>query len=139
MTASTLTPEDQAALAAVPQRITEAWATNDASAFAKVFTEDATMVLPGDVFKKGRADIEAFMAAAYAGPFKGTNVTGDPVDVKLLSASGDAAALITIGGVLQPGETELSRSATIRATWILAKHDGEWLISAYHNSGVYED
>jgi uncharacterized protein (TIGR02246 family) len=136
MTASTLTPEVQAALAAVPQRITEAWAANDASAFAKVFTEDATMVLPGDVFKKGRADIEAFMAAGYAGPYKGTNVTGVPVDAKLLND--DAAALVTLGGVLQPGETEISRSATIRATWILAKQDGEWLISAYHNSGVYE-
>jgi uncharacterized protein (TIGR02246 family) len=139
MPASTLTPELQAALAAVPQRITDAWAANDASAFAKVFTEDATMVLPGDVFKRGRADIEAFMAAGYAGPYKGTNVTGQPVDAKLLTASGDAAALVTIGGVLQPGETELTRDATIRATWILAKHDGEWLITAYHNSGVYED
>jgi uncharacterized protein (TIGR02246 family) len=139
MAVSILTPEVQAALAAVPQRITVAWAANDASAFAKAFTDDATMVLPGDVFQKGRAAIEAYMAAAYAGPFKGTNVTGRPVDAKLLNEAGDAAAIVTLGGVLQPGESELSRKATIRATWILAKLEGEWLITAYHNSGVYED
>lgn len=139
MPTSTLSPEVQAALAAVPRRISEAWAANDATAFAEEFTEDATMVLPGDIFKKGRADIQAFMAAGYAGPYKGTNVTGEPVDVKLLNAAGDIASVVTMGGVLQHGETEVSRAAVIRATWILAKHDDRWLISAYHNSGVYED
>jgi uncharacterized protein (TIGR02246 family) len=135
---ATLTPEIQAALAAAPQRITQAWAENDAAAFAAAFTEDGTMVLPGDVFKKGRADIEAFMAAGYAGPYKGTSVTGRPIDAKLLNEAGDVASVVTIGGVLQPGETETSRAATIRATWILAKQGGEWLISAYHNSPAYD-
>ena len=62
-------------------RLVEAWSRNDAAGVANSFTEDGVMILPGDVFKKGRDEIHSFMAAAYAGPFKGTGVTGRPVDV----------------------------------------------------------
>lgn len=126
--------EDRSAVAAVPQRIVEAWAANDGAAFARVFTEDATMVLPGDVFKQGRAEIEAFMTAGYAGPYKGTRVTGSPIDVRF---TGDGAAVVvTQGGVLAPGATTVAPEEEIRATWVLAKQGHEWLITAYHNSPV---
>ncbi|TDD35517.1 SgcJ/EcaC family oxidoreductase [Actinomadura sp. KC06] len=125
---------DQAAAAALPQRMIAAWAANDASAFADLFTEDATMVLPGDVFKKGRGEIHAFMTAGYAGDFKGTTVVGKPLDVRFAGA--DTAILITQGGVVAAGENELRREREIRATWVLARQGGDWLISAYHNSPV---
>ena len=122
--------QEMSAVAAVPQRITTAWAANDATAFA----EDGTMVLPGDVYKKGRGEIEAFMTAGYAGPYKGTNVTGEPLDLKFLGS--DAAVLVTQGGVLAPGESKVAPEREIRATWVLRKQDGDWLITAYHNSPV---
>ncbi|MFE9202431.1 SgcJ/EcaC family oxidoreductase [Micromonospora sp. NPDC007230] len=121
---------EQAAIAAVPQRMVAAWAAHDADAFAELFTEDGTMILPG-VYQKGRDEIRRFMAAGYAGHYNGTTVTGRPIDIKPLGAG--AVALLTEGGVLATGETELSTAAAIRASWILVKRDGQWLLAVYQN------
>lgn len=119
-----------AELAAVPGRLVSAWAAHDAEAFSQLFVEDGTLILPG-VYKKGRDDIREFMAAGYAGPYKGTNVTGTPLDIKPL---GDGAfALITVGGVLAPGEKEVSTKEAIRASWILVNDEGTWRLAVYHN------
>lgn len=130
---SPLSP-DEAAVRAVPQRIMAAWAQNDADAFAEVFAEDGTMILPGDVFVKGREGIRSFMAAGYSGPYRGTRVYGEPISATFLGDS--AGVLITQGGVLAPGETEVAPERAVRAMWVLSKQDGEWLIAAYQNTPI---
>ncbi|GAA2597185.1 SgcJ/EcaC family oxidoreductase [Actinomadura fulvescens] len=131
---SALTSADQAGAAQTLRRIIAAWADNDADAFAAVCAEDATLVLPGDVYLKGRAAIRDFMAAGYQGPYKDSRVFGEPLDVKFVSD--DVCVLVTQGGVLMPGETKVSDEQAIRATWVLSRQDAEWLITAYHNSNV---
>lgn len=121
---------DQAAIAALPARMIETWAAHDTEGFADLFTEDGTLILPG-VYKKGRAEIQQFMAAAFAGPYKGSRVTGQPIDIKPLGTG--AVALITQGGVIPAGETELPDKAAIRASWILVKRDGQWRLAVYQN------
>ncbi|GLF98802.1 SgcJ/EcaC family oxidoreductase [Streptomyces yaizuensis] len=128
------TADDMAAVGGVPERMMAAWAANDASALAGIFTEDGTMILPGDVFKKGRDEIRSFMADNYAGPFRGTSVFGAPLDVRFIDSG--TAVLVTQGGVLLPGESEVAPEREIRATWILSKRADGWFISAYHNSPV---
>ena len=120
-----------AELAAVPGRLVSAWAAQDAEAFSQLFIQDGTMILPG-VYKKGREDIRIHMEAGYAGPYKGTSVTGTPLEIKPLGS--DAFALITVGGVLAPGEKEVSAKEAIRASWILVKDDdGTWRLAVYQN------
>ena len=120
-----------AELAAVPGRLVSAWAAHDAEAFSQLFIQDGTMILPG-VYKKGREDIRMHMEAGYAGPYKGTSVTGTPLEIKPLGS--DAFALITVGGVLAPGEKEVSSKEAIRASWILVKDDdGTWRLAVYQN------
>jgi uncharacterized protein (TIGR02246 family) len=121
---------EQAEIAAVPARMVAAWAAHDAEAFADLFTQDGTLVLPG-VYRKGRQEIREFMTAAYAGPYQGTRVVGSPIDVKPLADG--AVALLTIGGVLASGESELSDEAAIRASWILVRRDGRWQLAVYQN------
>jgi uncharacterized protein (TIGR02246 family) len=120
-----------AELVAIPGRLVTAWAANDAKAFSQLFIEDGTMILPG-VYKKGREEIRQHMEAGYAAQYKGTTVTGSPLDAKPLGS--EAVAMITVGGVLAPGEKEVSSKEAIRASWIMVKDDdGMWRISVYQN------
>lgn len=119
---------------AVPQQIVAAWADNDADAFAAVFADDATMILPGDVFCTSRDQIRAYMAQAFDGPLKGTRVAGEPLAVRQLGP--DAAFLVTKGGVLAPGDAEVTGERAIRATWVLTKKDGGWYIAGYQNTPI---
>lgn len=125
-----LTATDQAAIAAVPARMVAAWAAHDAAAFADLFTDGATMLLPG-VQQQGKASIKEFMSAAFAGPYKGTRVTGTPL--QLIALNADAVAVITEGGVIKAGSTELVAADAIRASWILVKREEKWLLAVYQN------
>ncbi len=122
---------EQAAVAALTQRVISAWAYGDGDAFADLFVEDGTMALPG-LFRKGREEIRAYLRESFAGPYKNTQVTGKPLDLRFLTP--DCAMLITQGGVLAPGETEVRDEQAIRATWTAVKRDGQWRMAAYMNT-----
>ena len=130
-TNGTGTAADQAAIAALTQKVIAAWAYHDADAFAGVFTEDGTMILPG-VYKKGREEIRAFLVESFAGNYKGTQVTGRPLEIRFFTP--DSGVLITQGGVLGPGETEVSDAQSIRASWTVVKRDGSWHLASYQNT-----
>ncbi|GII02081.1 SgcJ/EcaC family oxidoreductase [Planobispora takensis] len=134
MSPAPTTIDETTAIRQVPQRIIAAWAANDGDAFAEVFTEDATLILPGDIYVAGREGIRAFMGFAYSGPLKGTRVAGEPLSARFVTE--DVAVLVTRGGVLHGEETEVAPERAIRATWVLAKQDGQWLITAYQNTPI---
>jgi uncharacterized protein (TIGR02246 family) len=122
---------DEAAVRRVPARIMAAWAEHDADAFAETFTEDGTLILPG-LFLNGREEIRSYMGQAFAGPYRGTRVTGTPTSTKYVGSG--VVLVLTQGGVLAPGESEVSAERAIRASWLLAKRGEEWLITAYQNT-----
>ncbi len=122
---------DSAAIAALTQKVVSAWAYHDADTFASVFTDDGTMILTG-VYCEGREQVRAYMAEAFEGKYKGTQVTGKPISMRSLGP--DTAILLSLGGVLEPGETEVSDSGAIRASWLVVRQDGEWRVAAYQNT-----
>ena len=126
-----LSDADKVAIGSLTQRIIVAWAHHDADSFADVFTEDGTMILPG-LYKKGRGAIRDHMAAAFQGVYKDTQVTGRPLDMRPLGD--DAAILLSQGGVLWPGDSEVSETAAIRAAWVVIRQDGQWRLAAYQNT-----
>jgi uncharacterized protein (TIGR02246 family) len=133
-TTAELAPEDAAAIAGVPQAIIAAWGAHDADAFAAQFTEDASMVLPGS-HVTGRDAVRKYMAAGFAGPYKGTQVVGEPRSMRALGPG--SAVVVTLGGVRSKQATELTEAQQVFATWVLAKQDGTWRIAAYHNGPAH--
>jgi uncharacterized protein (TIGR02246 family) len=127
-----LTATDLAAVKAVPDRISDAWDANDHRAFAAAYTDSATMILSGDRFVRGRAEILTEVERSFATAHKGTSLVQNIVDVR--GTGPDSAVLITDGGVLAPGETTVAPEREIRATWVLTRQRGEWLIAAYQNT-----
>jgi uncharacterized protein (TIGR02246 family) len=124
---------DKAAIAAVTQKLGAAWAKHDADAFAEQFTDDATMILAG-VHRSGRQEIRDYMAEAFRGRFAGTRVTGKPISVRALGD--DVAILLTVGGVLEPGDTEPRPQRAIHASWLVVRDGSRWLLAAYQNTPV---
>jgi len=122
-------PTDQ--VTSVIQAVYDAWAAGDADAFAELYTVDATVVQPG-VHKKDKGEIRTTMAAGFAGPLKGSRVLDEPQSVRFLGP--DAAVVITEGGILMAGQDELPAERLVRATWVLAKQNEQWLVAAYQNS-----
>ncbi|WP_103501340.1 MULTISPECIES: SgcJ/EcaC family oxidoreductase [unclassified Streptomyces] len=118
-------------VAKLPQQVMTAWAEHDADAFARLFTEAGTMILPG-LYLKGRDAIRTFLTQAFEGPYKGTRVTGTPIDIRFSTAV--SGVLVTSGGVLAPGDTEPSAERAVYATWVVVKRDGAWQLAAYQNS-----
>lgn len=133
-TASTsATVTDEFPFRRVPEHTTAAWAEHDADAFASIFTADTNVVIGGN-YLVGRAAVRAFMTAAFAGAFKGSRVVSDAVYLKRLDD--EYALLVTVGGVMLPGDQEILPQRAIRATWLLAKRGEEWQIHAYHSSPI---
>jgi hypothetical protein len=63
-------------------------------------------------------------------------VIDQPRDVRFLNE--DKAILISEGVILFPGQNAVPSGGTVRATWVLAKRDGRWLVAAYHYSAANE-
>ena len=125
------TKADMAAIASLTQRMIAAWAVGDAESIASLFVEDGTMILAG-TYCDSRAAIQAYFAEAFRGEHRGTQVTGKPLTSRFFGP--DAGVLLTLGGVLEPGETEVSSKQAIRASWTVVRRDGEWLLAAYQNT-----
>jgi uncharacterized protein (TIGR02246 family) len=122
---------EQASVAALPQKMLASWAYQDADGIADLFTEDGTLILPG-IFRQGREDIRAYFKDAFENKYRDTQVVGKPIGMRFFGP--DVALLLSSGGVLGPGETEVSDGQAIRAGWFVVRTDGEWRLAAYQNS-----
>jgi len=127
------TGSDQVGIASLTQKVMAAWAYNDADGFADLFVPNGTMIIAG-VYRNGREEIRQYLTEAYQGAYKGTQVTGKPLSIRMLGP--DAAILLSYGGVLQPGESEVSQSGAIRASWVVVRRGDEWRLAAYQNTPV---
>jgi len=132
MTSSNSTPVlttlDQS-VRAVIAAVGAAWTAGDADAFAALYAPDATVVLPGGAYLKGRNDIRGYSAAGFAGPLKGSTTINSEEEIRRIGD--DVAIAYTVGGIRMAGETEVAADRTRRATWVFSRRGESWLIDAY--------
>ena len=122
---------DRQAVLDVLARVYQAWEAGDGEAFVAGYTDDASVIQPG-VYEKDREEIRTTIAAAFAGPLKGSRVVARPVDVRFLTD--DTAVVVSEGGIVFPGQDAVASERLVRATWVLVRRGGGWRIAAYHNS-----
>jgi uncharacterized protein (TIGR02246 family) len=127
-------PEDAAAVHEIVQRLTVAWDAGDADALSGVYAEDASIILPG-AHLRGRPAIRDWMAAAFDGKWKGTQVLGQPLELRYLADG--LMMLISQGGAYPPGATEVPVEHAIRGIWLFAKQGTRWIVTAYGNTPAH--
>lgn len=127
------TGEDDRAVLTVPQMIMAAWAANDADLFAGVFTDNGSLLMRNDQLTS-REQIHAYMADGFRGVYRGARVIGWPLDVKYLAP--DVAMIVTQGGILLDGDTELHPDREIRAIWIVVARDRRWRLMSHQSSPI---
>ena len=105
--------ENEGAVRETLRGVYDAWAANDADAFAASYVEDATVVLPG-LYKDGKNEVRNYMAAAFDGPLKGSQGIDEPQNVRFLDDN--TAVVVSEAGILMAGESELPDERRVRAT-----------------------
>ncbi|WP_340686956.1 SgcJ/EcaC family oxidoreductase [Amycolatopsis coloradensis] len=128
------TSEDEKAVLTVPQRIQDAWLKNDADTFADVFAENGSLLLQDNQLTS-REQIRDFMRAGFQGGLKGAHVYGWPLEVKFLGPN--VAIVITEGGIIRAGESEIAPENQIRAVWTVVRgEDGELSLFSHQSSPI---
>ena len=123
------------AFRAVFVQTSRAWADGDWEAFAAWYAPDATVILPG-VYLPGQDAIREAMAAAFAGPLKNTRRIHEVHGIRFTDRG--TAIVITDSITALPGAPEPPAQQHERATWVISRHDDQWLVEAYHSSPAGE-
>jgi uncharacterized protein (TIGR02246 family) len=126
--------DDSAAVRDILHSASAAWAAGDADAFAALFLDDATVVMPG-VLHRGRAAVHSFMADAFAGRLKGSRGVDDASDVRIVG--NNTAIVVGRGGIVLADEQSVPAERERFATWVLARQGGRWQIAAYANTPAH--
>lgn len=133
MTSTTDTASAAAGVQDTLTRLYQAWADNDADAFAQLYLEDATVVLPGS-YHQGTDAVARYMGMGFAGPLKGSRGVDEPLSVRVL---GDTAVVVSRAGILMAGEDSVPADRERYATWVLVRREDRWLVAAYSNTPAH--
>ena len=114
-------------------RVRAAWDANDADALADMFAENGSMLV-GDVQYTDREAIRSYAQEAFQGAAKGSRLTEEPLEIRLLTDC--VAVAVTQGGVVRDGSDTLAPADEVRALWVAVKRDGDWRIASHQTSPV---
>jgi uncharacterized protein (TIGR02246 family) len=126
---------EQAQIRAVPQGVVNGWAAQSGPQVAAQFTTDADFVSGDGTYVFGRANIEPYFTAVFApgGFFNNTRVTAVPN--KIVCEDFNTARIITLGGPLFPGQTEVAPEWRGIQSWLIVRQPGAvWKAKLFHNT-----
>jgi uncharacterized protein (TIGR02246 family) len=111
----------------VLDHLRDAWDAADVSAFARLFTEDATYVIwRGDVLT-GRSEIQQAHHDLFTR--SPTKMRVRAVDTRLLDEH--TAIVLTIGGTGE-GDASYDKLQTV----VMVRQEEGWMVAAFHNTAM---
>ena len=129
--------DDRAAVLAVVAGFEDAWNRHDMDAFAALFHEDAAWVNWRGGYSRGRDEIKRLHVAIHQTFYKNTHMQTIAVEdvtflTPVIAVTHDRANMT--GDERSPGQL-----LRYRKTMVLTKRNGEWRISAGHNTRLQEE
>lgn len=121
----------QRSVLSVPQVIMAAWKANDPDMFARAFTANGSLLMLQHQLTS-RAEIRSYMVRGFRREFRRARVTGWPLNVTLLGEG--VAVVVTEGGIILDGESEVAPERAIRALWTITVEDGRWRLLCHHST-----
>jgi uncharacterized protein (TIGR02246 family) len=127
----------EADVRAVLDRLAQAWNDGDATAYGRLFTEDADYVTFFGLNFPGREAIEESHRALFEGPLKGSKLTGRlGGTAKVRFVRPDVAVAVVGGGSSLTGADTADEGRESTVSFVLVQDGGEWLITAFQNTRV---
>jgi uncharacterized protein (TIGR02246 family) len=114
-------------------RLAAAWNDGDATAYAGLFTADATYVIFDGTVVRGRTAIEEGHRALFAGPLRGFRME-PPAAVPVRYLGADVAHVLATGGTRPPGQEELPADRASVVSFVLVRDEDDWKIAAFQNT-----
>lgn len=123
-------PDDRTAVTSVIGALVDAWNRQDAEAYGRLFTEDATYVTWVGTHYRGRRDIVASHHALFTKFVKGTKLADEILDLRFL---GPDTAVVTGRGEIYKGDRP-AKLTKVQTYVLVRAADGGWRIAAFQNT-----
>lgn len=115
-------------------RLAAAWNDGDATAYADLFTPDATYVVFDGTVVRGRTAIEEGHRALFAGPLRGFRMEPPTAAVPVRYLGTDVAHVLATGGTRPSGHAELPPDRSSVVSFLLVRAGDDWRIAAFQNT-----
>lgn len=113
------------------QSLLESWNKNNASAFAKLFTEKGSTVGFDGSEMIGQRQIEKELTQIFS-EHKVASYISIVREVRQLSSA--VSLLRAVAGMIPPGQTEINPKVNVIQTLVAQKEEGEFKISIFQNT-----
>ena len=131
---------ERQAILELGQALQEAWNRGDAAGYASLFTDDADFVAWNGMYGRGRRAIEDGHRPLFDGPLAGSRMvlvddhaeSAPPASLRFLRP--DAAIMVVSGVVTLAGQGATGPDHKSVQTFVLIKNDGQWRVTAFHNT-----
>jgi uncharacterized protein (TIGR02246 family) len=129
-------PEDEAAIRAIIDKMTDAFNKHDAKASSQFYAPDADFVNVAGRSARGPAEIEKFGAAAHSTRLKEATIKTLNVTIRFIRP--DVAIVHKtheMSGFLGPDGTKVPPYQEL-GLWVFEKENGVWLVASFQNTTV---
>jgi uncharacterized protein (TIGR02246 family) len=122
---------DTAEISTLYQQLLDGWNKRNATAYAALFTEEASVVGFDGSEMNGRAEIVTQIGQIFAN-HPTSRYVGKIREVRLLAP--DVALLRAVVGMVPPGQSDLKPDVNAIQSLVAAKQQGNWLITLFQNT-----